>query len=54
MTDVVHKFVAVGSRDASKAKEWIAKTTGKEDLEAKVYGSYEEVVNDPVSFPFTQ
>lgn len=47
VTDVVHEFAAVGSRDVQKAKEWIAKTTGREDHPAKAYGSYDAVVNDP-------
>ncbi|CAG7847775.1 Trans-1,2-dihydrobenzene-1,2-diol dehydrogenase; AltName: Full=D-xylose 1-dehydrogenase; AltName: Full=D-xylose-NADP dehydrogenase; AltName: Full=Dimeric dihydrodiol dehydrogenase [Serendipita indica DSM 11827] len=47
VTDVVHKLVAVGSRDAAKGKEFLAKITGKDDHPAKIYGSYEEVVKDP-------
>ncbi|KAG8857124.1 hypothetical protein FRB91_011743 [Serendipita sp. 411] len=47
LTDVTHEFVAVGSRDATKAQEWITRITGKEDHPAKAYGSYEEVVKDP-------
>ena len=49
VNDVTHEFVAVGSRDAQKAREWIASTTGRDDHPAKAYGSYQEVVDDPVS-----
>lgn len=47
VTDVIHEFVAIGSRDAQKAKQWIAEKTGQADHPAKAYGSYEEVVSDP-------
>ncbi|KAG8835096.1 hypothetical protein FRC17_005217 [Serendipita sp. 399] len=46
VTDVTHEFVAVGSRDAAKAQEWITKITGREDHPAKAYGSYDELVKD--------
>lgn len=50
--DVVHEFTAVGSRDAEKAKQWIKEKTKRDDHPAKAYGSYEEVVNDPVGLTF--
>lgn len=48
VTDVVHEFTAIGSRNVAKAKEWIKEKTGRDDHPAKAYGSYEEVVGDPV------
>jgi len=43
--DVVHKVTSVGSRDISKAQQFIDKfVTGDAKSGAKAYGSYEEVV----------
>lgn len=48
--DVVHKVTAVGSRDVSKAQQFIDKNiTGDAKNEAKAYGSYEETVKAVVS-----
>lgn len=45
-TDVAHKLVAVASsKDAQRAAEFIKKVDGP--AEAKAYGSYAELVNDP-------
>ncbi|KAG8770487.1 hypothetical protein FRC12_004232 [Ceratobasidium sp. 428] len=45
VTDVIHKFAAVGSRDVTKAQEFIDKNAPSH-LDVKAYGSYEEVVAD--------
>ncbi|CUA73592.1 hypothetical protein RSOLAG22IIIB_10900 [Rhizoctonia solani] len=45
VTDVIHKVVAVGSRDVAKAQEFIDKHAPSSP-ETKAYGSYEEVVGD--------
>ncbi|KDQ19043.1 hypothetical protein BOTBODRAFT_28531 [Botryobasidium botryosum FD-172 SS1] len=43
--DVAHKVVAIGSRDATKAREYADRTVPG-DKDVKAYGSYEELVND--------
>jgi hypothetical protein len=48
--DVVHKIVAVGSRSAEKAQQFI--DTVVKDKGAKAYGSYEQVYQDPVRSPY--
>ncbi|KAG8687432.1 hypothetical protein FRC11_007246, partial [Ceratobasidium sp. 423] len=45
VTDVIHKVVAVGSRDVTKAQEFIDKHASASP-ETKAYGNYEEVVGD--------
>ncbi|ROT40281.1 NADP:D-xylose dehydrogenase [Sodiomyces alkalinus F11] len=46
VTDVTHKLVAVASsKEAQKASDFIKKVDGP--AEAKAYGSYAELVNDP-------
>jgi len=44
---VVHKVAAVGSRDITKAQEFID-TYGGGDKSTKAYGTYEEVYADKV------
>lgn len=45
VADITHKVVAVGSRDSSKAQEFIDKhAPSHQDI--KAYGSYDEVVKD--------
>jgi len=45
VSDVVHKVVAIGSRDVTKSKEWTDEHTGA-GSGVKAYGTYEEVVAD--------
>ncbi|KAG9126278.1 hypothetical protein FRC07_004130 [Ceratobasidium sp. 392] len=45
VTDVIHKVIAVGSRDVAKAQEFIDKNAPSRP-DVKAYGSYEEVVAD--------
>ncbi|KAH7335115.1 hypothetical protein B0J17DRAFT_63714 [Rhizoctonia solani] len=45
VTDVIHKVVAVGSRDVAKAQEFIDKHASS-NPETNAYGSYEDVVGD--------
>jgi dihydrodiol dehydrogenase / D-xylose 1-dehydrogenase (NADP) len=58
--DVSHAIVAVGSRNKEKADRFIAEwcpngadgqVQGLVDFKPKGYGSYKEVVDDPVSIP---
>lgn len=44
---MVHKVAAVGSRDATKAQEFINAYAGG-DKSIKAYGSYDEVYADKV------
>lgn len=46
--DVVHKVVAVGSRDTSKAQIFIDEHAGV-GSNIQAYGTYEEVYSDPVN-----
>ncbi|KAH7094040.1 NAD(P)-binding protein [Auriculariales sp. MPI-PUGE-AT-0066] len=46
VTDVVHKLAAVGSRDTTKAQEFITSYAANQK-EAKAYGDYFGVYNDP-------
>lgn len=47
MDDVVHKVIAIGSRDATKAQEFIDKFA-RGDESVKAYGTYEQVYADKV------
>jgi len=44
--DIIHKVVAVGSRDVDKAKAFVSQFIAHEQ-DVKAYGSYEEVYADP-------
>jgi predicted dehydrogenase len=46
VTDIKHKLAAVGSRDILRGQEFVKKLTGGDDS-VKVYGSYQELCNDP-------
>ena len=45
--DVIHKVTAIGSRDVTKAQEFIDKHA-RGDKSVKAYGTYEEVYADKV------
>ena len=47
MHDVAHKIVAVGSRSVDSAKKFIDAEI--KDEKVKAYGSYDELLADPVS-----
>ena len=47
MDDVIHKVTAIGSRDVTKAQEFIDKFV-RGDKSVKAYGKYEEVYADKV------
>lgn len=47
MDDVVHKVTAIGSRDMTKAQEFIDKFA-RGDKSIKAYGTYQEVYVDKV------
>lgn len=45
--DILHKIVAVGSRDTTKAKEFVD-THALGEKSIKIFGTYEEVYHDKV------
>ena len=47
MEDVVHKVIAIGSRNATKAQEFVGKFA-RGDKSIKAYETYEEVYADKV------
>lgn len=46
MHDIVHKVVAVGSRNTRKAQDFVEENAGG-DESIKAYGTYAEVYADP-------
>lgn len=63
VSDVYHAIAAVGSRDISKAEKFIQENcpegasgqkNGLVDIKPKAYGSYKEVVDDPVGAAHTK
>lgn len=47
MGDVIHKVTSIGSRDVTKAREFVDKFT-RGDKSVNAYGTYEEVYADKV------
>ena len=49
MKDITHSVAGVASRDKNRAQQFINDYCGPDKNNAKAYGTYEELVADPVT-----